>query len=288
MDPSERLRLLEAGSCLTEQGTQHAKPGELQRWGWNFEFYDSPVTNFALKSRNDCVAAALDLGACPFAKDIEDDSAFTYAFHRLSNPKSPTHATTIGAINLLRMCWAHGAELLNPDNPRYLGDRDANHIRYEIAHECYSSGAQDYAREAGIPLDASWLWDQAPFVPLLRPQMIQWGSVESLREFAHAGFDFTKDIPVMDGEPDESLWLWLEDDNPDPMGVANFLLSQGNDPRVRKAFDLSPLEIMSSEPRSSRVASSVAAQLLSQDEQMSLSKEVRSGLPSKANRPKGI
>lgn len=263
MPESERVDWLTRGGCMPWQGRLEAKQGALSRWGARFEFGDSPVHSFAFHDEPAAFEDALRLGAMPFAQDLEDDGVFKYGFANIARAAGPS---SDGFRRMLRAAWAAGSRYLDPSDPGWVGQVDADNIRHTIASECFENGVLSEARALGIPVSSSWFLRHEPHLPLLRAMAIRWSGPGQLVDMAACGMDLLSPIKILSDEPPESLWRWLADYQPDPQAAARLLWSAGNDPRVPDPSGQIPLDALRAEPGAQRVAAYAAGYVNSQVE----------------------
>jgi hypothetical protein len=278
MSRAKRAQALEKGGCLTHQGRLHAKEGQRLKWGAGFDFGSSPVPHFAIRDAVDALEQALALGACPFAKDSEDDGAFEYGFNDLTSEQPEQQI--IGA-KILDLCWKAGQPLLAPKSPSYLGDHEAFQIQFDIALACFSKNGVEAAAKLGIHIEPSWLLRFIDSHPLLPAMAVQWGSPKELEILIKAGLPLA-DIQVIQEDPPDSLWNWLEDDNQDIDGIARVLFAAGLDPRVKAAHGVSPLEAMRGNGHASKVVRVVEGLIWSIEERESLDTMLPAARPKKS------
>lgn len=286
MPEASRIECLRAGSCLIGQGRERVKPGDFSRWGAGFEFGDSPVHSFAILDETDALIDALRLGAMPFALDLEGDGVFKYGFSRLSSRGGDPKAAS--AARMLLAAWSAGAHLLDSSSPDWVGQADEEEIRRVIALECFAYGVLLDARALGIPVEASWFLKSESHYALMRADAIQWSAPGQLDNMVACGMDLHSPIDCFSPEPPESLWCWLADDQPDPESAARLLWSSGNDPRVADASGVIPLEKLSSEPESQRIAFYASGFIRTSLELDDLDRETPEPLPRPGRRSSGI
>lgn len=264
MPEDKRISALRLGGCMSEQGRLFAKEGERMRWGGGFEFGCSPVPYFAMLGELGLLSEALDLGACPFARDLEGDGAMDAAM-RLMNSSSPEDRER--GASILAMCWRVGAPLLDMKSKSYLGDKETSEIRFDIALACLSRGARmrEACAEQGLEVDPEWLTRFAPSHPMLACEAVMWGCAKTLDLLIKAGLPLGP-VEVETDSPRESLWTWLEDDNRDAHGVAAVLLAAGLDPREPGEDGAAPLDQMRGNGYAIKVALHVGALVRSIEE----------------------
>lgn len=244
MAPSEAKAFLRAYGCMADQFEANGD-GELS-WGSAFQFGVSPVPALAMAGDLDGLAQAFSLGASPFACDLEGDGVFEYAFRRL---RAGNVLDREPSLAMAALAWRAGAPLLDPASPGSLPQRGADWIRFRIASRAYAEGCAQDLRDAGIPVEASWV---APFqgeVEYVRQSMLGWasegGGIQALRELRDSGVDFLSPLALTGERPVDSLWIWIEDSEPNAQELAAFLLESGNDPRVPLgAGEPAPIELL--------------------------------------------
>jgi hypothetical protein len=278
MAPSEAKAFLRAHGCMVDQ-FETQNDGSLT-WGSSFAFGVSPVPALAMAGDVQGLAQAFALGACPFARDLEDDGVFEYALRRLDS-NDPLDRDC--ALRMAALAWEAGSALLDPLSPGGLPERGADWIRFNLASQAYSQGRAQALREAGVPVDPAWIEPFQREVNFVRQTMLGWtkegAGVDALRELRDAGLDFLSPIGI-GSETSESIWLWIYDDEANANDLALFLLESGNDPRV-PLDGVVPLSAW--REQAPLTAGFVESLLLAQAERAALDIETR---PPHAARPK--
>lgn len=277
MAPSEAKAFLRAYGCMTDQ-FETDNNGEIH-WGSTFQFGVSPVPALAMAGDVEGLAQAFSLGASPFARDIEDDGVFEYAIRCLHSTNAVERES---ALEMASLAWRAGAPLLDSAAPGALSERAADWIRLRLASRAYAEGRVKMFREAGIPIEASWVARFQGELEYIRHSMLGWTSegagIEALRELRDGGLDFLSPVALNGEHAVDSLWTWIDDSDPNAQNLALFLLESGNDPRVPiGASGQEPLELF--REQSPATARFVDALFLSQKERELL------GQASQAPRP---
>lgn len=236
MAPSEAKAFLRAHGCMVDQ-FETDSDGEIE-WGSAFQFGVSPVPALAMAGNVEALAQAFSLGASPFTRDLEGDGVFEYAVRRLRSNNIPDREA---ALEMASLAWRSGAPLLDSASPGSLPARAADWIRFRIASRAYSDGRVQDFRDAGIPIEASWVARFQGEAEYVRHSMLGWISegagIDALRELRDGGLDFLSPIALMGEEAVDSLWTWIDDSDPNAQDLALFLLESGNDPRAPLGAD---------------------------------------------------